>query len=64
MLKGQDVVVMLKLLGSAEQLSVRELAGHLSFDPAGTHRSLRRLEEAGLYSAGRGVSTRVRHWSS
>lgn len=53
MLKGQDVVVLLKLLGSPEALSVRELAGQLGFDAAGTHRAMSRLDEAGLYSAGR-----------
>ena len=53
MLKGQDVVVLLKLLGSDGQPPVRDLAGQLGFDPAGTHRALRRLDEAGLYSAER-----------
>lgn len=53
MLKGQDVVVLLKLLGSAEQPPVRDLAKQLGFDLAGTHRALRRLDEAGLYSTGR-----------
>jgi hypothetical protein len=53
MLKGQDVVVLLKLLGSAEPLPVRDLAGPLGFDVAGTHRAMRRLDEAGLYSVAR-----------
>src|SRR5918995_168362 len=53
MVKGQDVVVLLKLLDSAEPPPVRELANHLGFDVAGTHRAMRRLDEAGLYSAGR-----------
>jgi len=53
MLKGQDVVVLLKLLGSAEPVPVRDLAGRLGFDVAGTHRAMRRLDEAGLYSAAR-----------
>jgi DNA-binding transcriptional MocR family regulator len=53
MLKGQDVVVLLKLLGSDKQPPVRDLASQLGFDLAGTHRALRRLDEAGLYSAGR-----------
>jgi hypothetical protein len=53
MLKGQDVVVLLKLLGSDRQPPVRDLAGQLGFDLAGTHRAMRRLGEAGLYSAGR-----------
>jgi hypothetical protein len=53
MLKGQDVVVLLKLLGSGKQPPVRDLAHQLGFDLAGTHRAIRRLEEAGLYSAAR-----------
>lgn len=53
MLKGQDVVVLLKLLGRAEGIRVRELADELGFDAAGTHRALRRLSDAGLYSSER-----------
>lgn len=53
MLKGQDVVVLLKLLGRAEPVGVRELADELGFDVAGTHRALRRLSDAGLYSSER-----------
>ena len=53
MLKGQDVVVLLKLLGRTEPVSVRELAAELGFDVAGTHRSLRRLDDAWLYSGAR-----------
>lgn len=53
MLKGQDVVVLLKLLGSDEGPSVRDLAAELGFDVAGTHRAICRLGEAGLYSVGR-----------
>jgi hypothetical protein len=52
-LKGQDVVVLLKLLGSAEPASVRDLASRLGFDVAGTHRAMRRLSDAGLYSTDR-----------
>lgn len=50
MLKGQDVVVLLKLLGLDEPLPVRDLSSELGFDVAGTHRAMRRLDEAGLYS--------------
>lgn len=53
MLKGQDVVVLLKLLGLDEPFPVRDLASQLGFDVAGTHRAMRRLEEAGLYSVER-----------
>jgi len=49
MLKGQDVVVLLKLLGSDESIPVRNLAGELGFDVAGTHRAMCRLADAGLY---------------
>jgi hypothetical protein len=50
MLKGQDVVVLLKLLVTTEPPPVRDLASQLGFDVAGTHRAMRRLDEAGLYS--------------
>ncbi|HET7121531.1 MAG TPA: hypothetical protein VFI17_09830 [Solirubrobacterales bacterium] len=50
MFKGQDVVVLLKLLGLTEPIPMRELASELGFDVAGTHRAMRRLDEAGLYS--------------
>lgn len=53
MFKGQDVVVLLKLVGLDEQLPVRDLASQLGFDVAGTHRAMCRLEEAGLYSVER-----------
>lgn len=53
MVKGQDVVVLLKLLGSGEPFLVRDLANQLGFDVAGTHRAMRRLDEAGLYSVER-----------
>jgi hypothetical protein len=53
MLKGQDVVVLLKLLGWDEPFPVRDLASQLGFDVAGTHRAMRRLDEAGLYSVER-----------
>jgi predicted transcriptional regulator len=53
MLKAQDVVVLVKLLGSEDVPAVRDLATDLGFDVAGTHRALRRLEEAGLYSSER-----------
>lgn len=53
MLKSQDVVVLLKLLGSTEPAHVRDLASQLGFNVAGTHRAMRRLGDAGLYSAER-----------
>ena len=59
MIKGQDVVVLLKLLGPVEAASVRDLADEVGFDVAGTHRSLKRLEAAGLYSPDRRRVPRV-----
>ena len=53
MLKGQDIVVLLKLLDWDGAPIVREVADSLAFDVAGTHRSIRRLERAGLYSGRR-----------
>lgn len=53
MLKGQDVVVLLKLLGRTEPGGMRELADGLGFNVAGTHRALRRLSDAGLCSSER-----------
>jgi hypothetical protein len=49
-LKGQDIVVLLKLLGSEQPVPVRDLANQLGYDLAGTHRAVHRLDEAGLYS--------------
>ena len=48
------MVVLLKLLGSEESVPVREFAHRLGYDVAGTHRALRRLADAGLYSPQRG----------
>ena len=53
MLKGQDVVILLALVGDSSSRSVRELAGHVGYDVGGTHRGLQRLREAGLYAPDR-----------
>ena len=53
MLKGQDIIVLLKLSALAQPPTVRALADQLGFDPAGTHRAMRRLGEANLYSCER-----------
>jgi hypothetical protein len=50
MLKGQDIVVLLRLVGETGSPSVREIAESVGFDVGGTHRALQRLREAGLYS--------------
>ena len=47
------MVVLVKLLGLGESFSVRDLASQLGFDVAGTHRAMRRLDDAGLYSVAR-----------
>jgi hypothetical protein len=48
MLKGQDVVVLLMLLGRTEPVGARQLAAELGFNVAGTQRALRRLDDAWL----------------
>jgi hypothetical protein len=53
MLKGQDVVLLLQLVGGAKPASVRELADSVGYDVGGTHRALQRLREAGLYAPDR-----------
>lgn len=53
MLKGQDVVLLLRLLGGPPPASVRELAASVGYDVGGTHRALGRLREAGLYAPDR-----------
>ena len=56
MLKGQDVVVLLKLLGRTEPVGARQLAAELGFNVAGTQRALRRLDDAWLrWGVRRGV---------
>lgn len=48
MLKGQDILVLLKLLDSAEPPTVRSLAEELGLDPGTVQRALTRLRESGL----------------
>jgi hypothetical protein len=47
-LRGQDILVLVRLLGEKESLTIREIADSLQIDGASVHRSLRRLEEAQL----------------
>lgn len=54
MLRGQDVVLLLLLVEAPGGASVRSLAGRIGYDVAGTHRSLRRLQQSGLYLPDRG----------
>jgi hypothetical protein len=46
--KGQDILVLLKLLGSADSSTVRSLGDELDLDPGTVQRALTRLREAGL----------------
>jgi hypothetical protein len=55
-LKGQDILVLLKLSGSPGDRSVRALASSLGLDVAGVHRALDRLEEARLVNPKRAVN--------
>ena len=48
MIKGQDILVLLKLLGEPEGWTVRSIGASLDLDPAGVHRALQRLEESRL----------------
>jgi hypothetical protein len=49
MLNGQDVVVLLKLAGHREEWTLRSLEAELGVSRAGVHRSLQRLNAAGVY---------------
>ena len=53
MLKGQDILVLLKLLDAPMSWTMRSLGRSLDLDPAGVHRALGRLEEARLVDADR-----------
>lgn len=48
MLKGQDILVLLHLLGRDDLPSVRSIGDSLDLDPAGVHRALGRLREVNL----------------
>jgi hypothetical protein len=52
-LKGQDILLLLKLCDEPGNWSVRSLAAAVEIDPAGAHRALRRLEEARLVDRNR-----------
>lgn len=59
MLKGQDILVLLKLLDSPEQPTVRSLGGELGLDPGNVQRALTRLREAGLVRGRRPEANRA-----
>lgn len=48
MLKGQDILVLLRLLDESGDWTVRSLGGSVDLDPAGVHRALRRLRDVRL----------------
>lgn len=48
MLKGQDILVLLRLIGGTEDWTVRAIGASVGLDPAGVHRSLKRLDEVRL----------------
>jgi biotin operon repressor len=52
-LNGQDIVVLLKLVGHGENWTVRSLEDNLGISRASVHRSLQRLSNAGLYDLDR-----------
>lgn len=52
-LKGQDILVLLRLLEEGPGWTMRSLGSALDLDPAGIHRALQRLEEARLVDARR-----------
>lgn len=49
MIKGQDLVVLLKVAGEPSDWTVRSLEAAIGIPRAGVHRSLQRLNAAGLY---------------
>lgn len=58
MLKGQDILVLLRLLEGADDWTVRSIGEPIGLDPAGVHRALKRLGEARLVDVER---RRVNH---
>jgi hypothetical protein len=53
MLNGQDIVVLLKVVGVPPGWTVRSLAEQLHMTHAGVHRSLKRLDASGLFDLAR-----------
>ena len=48
MIKGQDILVLLRLLEGSDDWTVRSIGQPIGLDPAGVHRALRRLGDAHL----------------
>lgn len=53
MIKGQDILVLLKLLDEPSGWTVRSIGAALDLDPAGVHRALQRLEDSRLINVKR-----------
>lgn len=53
MLKPQDIVVLLKLVGRHQGWTFEQIASELDLSPSAVHRSLERAEKSGLYSSKR-----------
>ena len=53
MLKGQDILVLLRLLEESDGWTVRSIGEPIGLDPAGVHRALKRLADARLVDAKR-----------
>lgn len=56
MLNGNDVLLLIRLAGSAEPWTFRSLGEELEMDPAAVHRGVARLKEAGLLDKDRHVN--------
>jgi len=53
MLKAQDIVVLMKLVGEEPDWTFEKLAGEIDLSPSVVHRSLARARDSGLYDARR-----------
>ena len=56
MLRGHDIVVLVRLLGEEPSATIQRIADSLDSDVASVHRSLRRLEEVQLILPDRSVA--------
>jgi hypothetical protein len=53
MLKPQDIVVLLKIVGQHQGWTFERIASELDLSPSSVHRSLERAEKSGLYNSKR-----------
>jgi DNA-binding transcriptional ArsR family regulator len=56
-LKPQDIVVLLKIAGLREAWTIQQLADGLDLSPSAVHRSLGRLQDAGLVDRRRRINS-------